>query len=169
VIFYTYITFMTQPPIQITGSSYLDWALLVCAFLTVAYYLKAIRLARSTIRYGLKLFLAGFLCGLAYYLLRGKLGGDAPQADGVVFGVLALVLVPRRKRSRYIPVAVRRKVIARDLKGGQEYDPQKHHFDHKWAFSRGGGHTSDNLRVIEKDRNLRKGAKKPGIVEMFFR
>ena len=76
--------------------------------------------------------------------------------------------MPRRKRSRSIPAKVRREVIARDLKG-EEYDSSKHHIDHKWAFSRGGGHTRDNLRVIEKEKNLRKGAKKPGVWDMFFR
>jgi hypothetical protein len=106
---------------------------------------------------------------MAYYMVRGKLGGDAPQADGILFGVVALVFIPQRKRSRYIPVKVKREIIARDLKGREEYDPQRHHIDHKWAFSRGGGNTPDNLRVIERERNLRKGAKRPGVWEMFFR
>jgi hypothetical protein len=108
------------------------------------------------------------LLGLTYYVARGKIGGDAPQSDGILFCTLALLFVPRRKRSRYIPAEVRREIIARELKG-EEYDSSKHHIDYKWAFSRGGGHTRDNLRVIEKEKNLRKGAKKPSVWDMFFR
>ena len=158
-----------QAPIQITGSPLIDWVVLLCGLVIVLYYLKAIRLARATVRQGLSLFIGGLFFGLIYYMVRGRLSGDAPQADGIVSGILALLLVPRPRRSRYIPVKVRREVIARDLKGREGYDPQKHHIDHKWAFSRGGGHTSDNLRVIEKEKNLRKGAKRPGVLDMFFR
>jgi hypothetical protein len=104
-----------SPPIQITGNPYIDWAVLFFGFIIVVYYLKAIRLARATIRQGIRLFIGGFLLGLGYYVARGKMGGDAPQADGILFGVLALLFVPRRKRSRYIPRSVKRAVIARDL------------------------------------------------------
>ena len=57
-------------------------------------------------------------------------------------------------------------VIERDLKG-EKFDPEKHHIDHVWPFSKGGSHTTDNLRVIEKKRNLRKGAKRPRMREMW--
>jgi 5-methylcytosine-specific restriction endonuclease McrA len=57
-------------------------------------------------------------------------------------------------------------VIARDLKG-EKYDSRKHHIDHVWPFSGGGSHTVDNLRVIERRKNLRKGAKRPRIREMW--
>jgi hypothetical protein len=160
---------MTQPaPILITGHPLIDWALLVGSFVVVVYYLKAIRLARATVRQILRLYIGGFLLGLVYFMVRGKPAGDSPLADGIVFGVVALMFVPHPKRSRYISAKVRREIIARDLRG-EAYDPQKHHIDHKWAFSRGGGHTTDNLRVIEKEKNLRKGAKKPSVWEMFFR
>jgi len=71
-----------------------------------------------------------------------------------------------KRRSRYISKATRRAVIERDLKG-EKFDPKKHHVDHVWPFSRGGSHTTDNLRVIEKKKNLRKGAKLPRMRDMW--
>jgi 5-methylcytosine-specific restriction endonuclease McrA len=71
-----------------------------------------------------------------------------------------------RKRSRYVSKSTRRAVIARDLKG-ERYDPTKHHVDHVWPFARGGSHTADNLRVIEKKKNLQKGAKRPKLRDMW--
>ena len=77
-------------------------------------------------------------------------------------GIVALIFFVRwqgRKRSRYIPKATRRAVIARDLKG-EKFNPQKHHVDHVWPFARGGSHTTDNLRVIGKKKNLQKEPEK---------
>lgn len=90
------------------------------------------------------------------------------QAEFIA-GFVALILFGRwqsRKRSRYIPKSKRRAVIERDLKG-EQYDPQKHHIDHVWPFARGGSHTTDNLRVIVKKRNLQKGAKRPNLWDMW--
>jgi hypothetical protein len=98
--------------------------------------------------------------------LRTKL---QPAQEQVIAGFVALLVFGRlqsRKRSRYIPKATRRAVIARDLKG-EEYDPQKHHIDHVWPFSRGGSHTKDNLRVIDRKKNLRKGARRPRMRDMW--
>ena len=105
--------------------------------------------------------------GLLYYSRFGALRGDRPWVDGAVMGFLAIAFL-RRKRSRHIPASVKRAVIARDLKG-KKYDSRKHHIDHKWAFARGGSHTTDNLRVIGKKENLKKGARRPGLWDMFFR
>jgi hypothetical protein len=159
-----------SPPIHITGIPALDWAILAVAAVVVLYCLKAMRLARDAVRQAIRLFIVGFLVGLAFYVFRGKAGGDVPLHDGVAFGIFALILVPKRKRSRYIPASIKREIIARDLKGREhEYDPQRHHIDHKWPHSRGGGNTRDNLRILEKEKNLRKGAKRPGVRDMFFR
>ena len=92
-----------------------------------------------------------------------------PSQEQVIAGFVAMIFFGRwqsRKRSRRIPKATRRAVIERDLKG-EEFDPEKHHIDHVWPFSRGGSHTTDNLRVIEKRRNLRKGARRPRLREMW--
>jgi len=91
-----------------------------------------------------------------------------PSQQLVTAGFVTMIFFGRwqsRKRSRFIPKATRRAVIRRDLKG-EAFDPEKHHIDHVWPFSRGGSHTTDNLRVIEKKRNLQKGAKRPRMREM---
>jgi hypothetical protein len=157
------------PPIRFTGNPDVDWVLLVVVGVGVLYSLKAIRLSRDWVRSVLRLFVLGGLTGIAYYLWRGKASGYSVQAYILLFGFGALLFLPG-KRSRYIPAAVKREVIARDFKGREhEYDPRKHHLDHKWAFSRRGGHTTDNLRVIDKQANLKKGKKRPGLWDMFFR
>jgi 5-methylcytosine-specific restriction endonuclease McrA len=92
-----------------------------------------------------------------------------PAQEQIIAGFVALIFFGRwqgKKRSRSIPMATRRAVIKRDLKG-VKFDPEKHHVDHVWPFSRGGSHTTDNLRVIEKKKNLRKGAKRPRMREMW--
>jgi 5-methylcytosine-specific restriction endonuclease McrA len=92
-----------------------------------------------------------------------------PSQQLVTAGFVTMIFFGRwqsRKRSRFIPKATRRAVIRRDLKG-EAFDPEKHHIDHVWPFSRGGSHTTDNLRVIEKKRNLQKGAKRPRMREMW--
>src|ERR1700680_5046316 len=71
---------------------------------------------------------------------------------------IAVASTPRR--SRYIRASVRHKVLARDLQG-ERYDSRKHHIDHIWPHSRGGSNTGDNLRVLSKKENLRKGAREP--------
>jgi len=84
-------------------------------------------------------------------------------------GFVSSIVFYRRasiRRKRYIPRSVERAVIARDLKG-EKYDGKKHHIDHVWPFARGGSHTTDNLRVIEKKKNLKKGARRPRIREMW--
>ena len=156
------------PPLHFTGNPTVDWIILVALGVGVLYALKAIRLSRTAVRATLKYFCVGFLVGLGYYLLRGKVGGDPPLGDGLFFGLIALIFVP--KRSRHIPAHVKRAVIARDFKGREhEYDPKKYDLDHKWPFARGGSHTVDNLRAMERNKNRRKGKRRPGLLDMFFR
>jgi 5-methylcytosine-specific restriction endonuclease McrA len=98
-------------------------------------------------------------------------GLKLPTTNAVVLsGFLALIAFARRKkktrRSRHYSKTVKQAVIARDLKG-EAYDSTKHHIDHVWPFSKGGSHTTDNLRVISKQKNLKKGAKRPKMREMW--
>ena len=51
---------------------------------------------------------------------------------GLLVGEVVYILFP--SRSRHIPAPVRRRVIARDLKG-KNWDSRKHHIDHRWPFS----------------------------------
>jgi hypothetical protein len=160
------------PPIHITGVPNADWLILVVGAVLCLYWLRALRLARA----GARLFLRNLLksvvlfCVLMMIFTAARLQTHLlPSQEQIIAGFVALILFGRwqgRKRSRYIPKSTRRAVIKRDLKD-EKFDPEKHHIDHVWPFSRGGSHTVDNLRVIEKKRNLRKGAKRPRMREMW--
>lgn len=88
-----------------------------------------------------------------------------PPFEAIAFGFVSaiaggLYFVPRPQRARRIPIAVRRAVIARDLKG-ERFDPKVHHIDHIVPFSKGGDHSTENLRVLARSRNLERGARMP--------
>ena len=160
------------PPLHITGQPNADWIIFIVGAIVCLYWLRALRLARQ----GARLFLRNLLksiivfCGLMMLLTAMRLKTNLqPSQEQVIAGFVALIVFGRsqgKKRSRSIPKATRRAVIARDLKG-EKFDPQKHHVDHVWPFARGGSHTTDNLRVIEKKRNLQKGAKRPRMRDMW--
>ena len=94
-----------------------------------------------------------------------------PVGEAVAVGLFAglglgwlLVKIP--KRNRRIPKAMRRQVIARDLTSkGLKWNSAKYHIDHVVPFSRGGDHSLRNLRVVEKESNLRKGGRMPSMRE----
>jgi 5-methylcytosine-specific restriction endonuclease McrA len=94
-----------------------------------------------------------------------------PQPLRGIAGVVAFLFFLRwqgAKRSRYIPRATKRAVIKRYAEEtGEKYDPKKHHIDHPWPHSRGGSNTEDNLRVVEKEKNLKKSAKRPKLRDMW--
>ena len=75
--------------------------------------------------------------------------------------VLVLQRTAPRSRSRYIPRSERRKAIARFERSGKLYDPRLHHIDHIIPYSRGVSNKVDNLRVMDRDRNLAKSDKSP--------
>lgn len=161
-----------RPPFHVTGDPTADWLVFIVGFFVCLYWLRALRLAREGARRFLRnLVKAVILFGALMAILSGiRLQSHlAPDQEKGIAGVVAFIFFARwqgEKRSRYISKATRRKVIERDLKG-EKFDPEKHHVDHVWPFSKGGSHTSDNLRVIDKKRNLRKGAKRPRMREMW--
>jgi len=161
-----------QPPITFTGAPNLDWIILVVGFFVALYWLRALRLARE----GARLFISNLLKAFIAFCIilavcstpQVQAHVQPAQAKGIS-GFVALILFlywNGQKRSRYIPRAMKRAVIERDLKG-EKYDSKKHHVDHVWPHSKGGSQTSDNLRVIAKKKNLQKGAKRPGLRDMF--
>ena len=89
-----------------------------------------------------------------------------PPFQSVVVGVLAALVVDSRtrKRTRRIRSSVRRAVIERDLITGE--DPRDYHLDHRMPFSRGGSNTVDNLRLLPKRENLRKGRRLPRLRDL---
>jgi hypothetical protein len=161
-----------HPPLHITGVPSADWIIFVLGAALCLYWLRALRLARE----GARLFIRNLLRAiivfsvLMVFLTAARFQSHLlPSQEQVIAGFVALILFGKwqgRKRSRSIPKATRKAVIERDLKG-EKFDSEKHHIDHVWPFSKGGSHTIDNLRVIEKKRNLRKGAKRPRLREMW--
>jgi len=68
------------------------------------------------------------------------------------------------ERSRWIPAGTRRKVIERwERKTGNTFDAKLYELDHKVPFAKGGWHTLDNLRVVKRSVNRKKGHQEPGI------
>lgn len=162
-----------MPPFHITGDPNADWIIFAVGSFFALYWLRALRLARE----GARLFIRNLLKAIIIFCfsmvalkaMQSHINLN-PSQQSVIAGVVALIGFARfrdQKRSRYISKATRRAVIARDLKG-EKFDPQKHHHvDHVWPFARGGSHTVDNLRVIDKAKNLKKGAKRPKMKEMW--
>ena len=158
-----------SPPIHITGKPDFDWIILAVGAVVALYWLRALRLAREGARRFLSNVLkSGFVFVAFEFVLSSMLKMDYSRSQGLSLCVafVALIRWQSAKRSRHIPNSAKRAVIERDLPGGG-YDPQVHHIDHVWPHSKGGSNTTDNLRVIEKRRNLRKGAKRPGLRDMF--
>lgn len=161
-----------QPPFNITGVPNADWIIIIVGAIFCLYWLRALRLARE----GARLFVRNLLkamilfCALLMVLIAMRLRTNlVPSQEQMIAGFVAMIFfgsLQGRKRPRYISKATRRAVIARDLKG-EKFDPEKHHIDHVWPYSKGGSHTTDNLRVIEKKENLKKGAKRPRMRDMW--
>ena len=157
-----------QPPLHVVGDSRADWIIFGIAGIACLYWLRALWLARE----GAKLFLRSLTLAVFVFLgCRSVLSNIAfhdPKGPTVIAAFVALCVFARknRQRSRYISAAVRRAVVTRDLKG-EPYDGRKHHLDHVWAFARWGSNSADNLRVVDKRKNLKKGAKRPRLWEMW--
>ena len=154
---------MAAPPIQVTGSPALDWLVLGAGALFALYWLRALRLARE----GARRFLANAAKSVLVFIVSDvalsnvfKLDDSRAHGLSMCAAFIALVIWQSRKRSRYIPKAVRQAVIERDLPDGG-YDPRKHHIDHIYPHSRGGSNTLDNTRVIEKRGICRRGQNGP--------
>jgi len=166
------VVLAVQPPIHITGVPDADWMIFIVGAVFCLYWLRALRLARAGARLFLRNFAKAILvfCGVMMILTALRLQTHLQLSqEQVAAGFVAFLFLGRsqtKKRSRYIPKSTRRAVIERDLKG-EKFNPQKHHVDHVWPFARGGSHTTDNLRVIEKRKNLQKGVKRPRMRDMW--
>jgi hypothetical protein len=160
------------PPLHVTGDPNADWIIFIVGAVVCLYWMRALRLARQGARLFLRNLASAILVFCVVMVILSAIRLQTrfqPSQEQIIAGFVALVFFGRlqgKKRTRYIPKATRRAVIERDLMGAQ-FDPEKHHIDHVWPFSRGGSHTTDNLRVIEKKRNLRKGAKRPRMRDMW--
>jgi len=124
--------------------------------------LVSLRRRREAIRHAIRrVFLseAAFLLVVVVMVQAGKTG---PEVLVIGFLTGVVVSLSMRGRSRHVPTSVRRRKIAEfELRTGEKFNPRKHELDHEVPFSKGGSHTTDNLRVVEKKKNRSKGAKSP--------
>lgn len=135
-----------------------------------AWYLYQIA-SRKTARVRYKLRLIAVYLPVTFITLAVLKSEGMAETTAAVFSILAgcgaayLVTKPP-KQNRRIPKAVRDAVIARDLiSKGLKWDPAKYHIDHRVPFSKGGDNSMRNLCVVEKNKNLSKGNKLPGVRE----
>lgn len=131
------------------------------------YLFQIVSRKREAIRYKIRRTTVAVAVYVVAALVLVKEQGLPPAEAVVISGLAGLgcawLLVKPPKRERRLSKAVRAQVIARDLTSkGLKWDPAKHHIDHMVPFSRGGDNSARNLRVIEKQKNLRKGGKMPG-------
>jgi hypothetical protein len=151
---------------RITSDPTIDLILSLGGVFGWVVLLKIVYAAREGIAWRIRTVLrgvAGFFVGVIVAQAFKLQGSEAVLTAWIVAGLAAATA---KRRSRHIPSRVRRQVIERDLRG-QKYDPKKHHIDHVWPYSRGGSHAADNLRVLEKAANLKKGANMPRITDLF--
>ena len=135
-------------------------------YLLILPFLFAVLLAvyrrREAYSYKIKLAFKMFGAYIIAILIAAKLGQK--EFAPILWGLLATcaVYIATPGRSRYISTRVRRKKIAEyEFKTGKKYNSRRVELDHSIPFSRGGSHTGDNLRVVEKRKNRSKGAKSP--------
>jgi hypothetical protein len=134
--------------------------LIVIAIIAAFPILLGIRRRREGIRYRLRriIIVEGAYLGLSLILLQA----GRPPIEALLAGVAAALVADTfiKRRSRYIPAAVRRNLRAEyEMRTGKKFNSKKYELDHKVPFSRGGSHTEDNLRVLAKSHNRSKGAK----------
>ena len=150
-----------------TGNQTLDLIVAGSGVLVVVYVVRCVYAAREGIRWTLLAILRG-LAGYSFAAMV-MVALRLPQEQIVLGGYLAaaIFVATTKRRSRYIRKTVKRRVIAKHVARGGTYDPDEHHIDHTFPFSRGGSNTEDNLRVIPRKKNLKKGAKLPSLLDWF--
>jgi hypothetical protein len=137
-------------------------ALIIIGVLVAVPLLLGLRRRREAILHKLRagIIAESIYLGVAFIMLKS---GQPPLTSILAGMVPALIVTNRlRPRSRHTPVHVKRVARAKfELETGQKFDPKKHEYDHDVPFSRGGSHTVDNVRVVEKKMNRSKGNAPP--------
>jgi hypothetical protein len=126
------------------------------------FLLVSIRRRREAIRHRIRrvIIVEGAYLGVAYVMAQAGRTGIESLLGGIVAALIVNQWMPGR--SRHIPASVRRRTIAEyELRTGKKFNPRKQELDHEVAFSKGGSHTEDNLRVVERRENRSKGSKSP--------
>lgn len=101
---------------------------------------------------------------------NGAAPGDARTLFWIL-AILALIVFLGRKRSRHIPIKSKRLAQAKlfnEFHNDPRNEGKKLHlkgfeYDHHHPYSLGGSHDPDNIRLIPKKANRKKGAKPPDL------
>ena len=137
--------------------------LAIAAGVPAYYWLQVARRKRQMLRFKARrilVYLATIMIGLALIPQYGYSIAEACLFSICLGATLAFSLIRPPSTNRRIPAKIRRQVIARDLKG-ERFDPNVHDIDHIVPFSKGGDHSLENLRVVHRTENRRRGAKMP--------
>ena len=96
---------------------------------------RSIMAARQGIVHGLTLLARAWLAALLSFVLV-RLVWPNPTAALLIAALAgAVTILLSAKRTRHIPVSVRRQVIARfEAEKDRKYDPTEHHIDHIWPL-----------------------------------
>ncbi|MGD0143771.1 MAG: HNH endonuclease signature motif containing protein [Rhizomicrobium sp.] len=166
------INSLPPAPVVISGNSLVDWiactAAIYGAMRLAAYWIKAAHLARESL---MAVAANASLAFFAWLFVTALVNQSRPFDPSMrwfpwIAAAVIFILKSAVARSRYIPAGVKRAVIARDLKG-EPFDKDKYQFDHIWPFHLGGSNTVDNLRIIPRMDNQRKGRRRPTWDEIF--
>jgi hypothetical protein len=131
--------------------------------LYVHYCIEIARRRRGDVKFRAKRIAIALVLYLGGIVLMRNLGYSIFHSIfvGFLMGVAGGFKFARPPvRNRRIPKGIRQAVIARDLKG-TPFNPAIHHIDHIVPYSKGGDHSLENLRVMLKHDNLRRGAQMP--------
>lgn len=82
--------------------------------------------------------------------------------------LLVLIVLSQGKRTRHIPTKSRRLAWAKfhqefyrnPANAGKKLRMKDYEFDHIVPFSKGGTHDPENIQILSKKENRRKGAKR---------
>jgi hypothetical protein len=140
----------------------LNAAIAVLAIAALILVFQSLWARRQGIAYRLWLTVKSEIAYLGVTFIAVALGVRGPTP--ILLGIIAALIVHLRypARKRYVPTSIRRQTVRKyERKSGQKFNRRKQELDHVVPFSRGGSHTTDNLRVIEKRANRAKGDASP--------
>jgi hypothetical protein len=129
----------------------------ILALMVIASFTARRDLIRQRLRYGVAMLGIGALA----FGIAAKYTDQNKAFWIAIFSALLLSAKFRPRHSRYIPRRDRRRAIAEFERTGKRYDSKKHEIDHVVPYSRGGGSTIDNLKVIAKAKNRSKSNRPP--------
>jgi glucan phosphoethanolaminetransferase (alkaline phosphatase superfamily) len=134
---------------------------IVLVIVIVLMVLASVTARRELIGQRLRFLLALAIIAVISFGVASQFTDQNKAAVIAIFAALILGAKFRPRHSRYISRRDRRKAIAEFERSGERYDPKKHEIDHVVPFSRGGGNTADNLKVIPKAKNRAKSDRPP--------